>query len=269
MKLLLIFLLPTILLAGCSMFPDEGKGGMAEHQYSSLSPVMTDEPMGPEHGLRFEWELSARHLDILIMKGAQSCFPAAVIQNQRMQDRIIRELHAGLDLDAANDLIIQRAAIERLEKQLDAVQNSRACAPAALAQHPSSAQLADRIFSLLNTDNQFAVNSSKINPKYMGHLAEAAHLLRDLPQFNLHITGHANSIGSAKANKAISLKRAEQVKRYLLIFGLPSSRLTLDAVGANNPLFESNEKQARLINRRVSIELLEPPQSLMNFTKDK
>lgn len=267
MRLLLIFILPIIVLTGCSMFPDQGKGGMAEHQYSTLSPVIAGESIGPEHGLRFEWELSARHLDVLMLEGAERCFPATVVQAKRMQHRIIRELHAGLDFDAANDLIIQRATIERLEKQLDAVQNSRACAPAALAKFASTTELAEEIFNLLNADNQFAFNSSQINPKYMGRLAEATHLLRDLPQFHLHITGYADSIGSAETNRKLSLERAEQVKRYLLIFGLPASRLTLAAVGSSDPLFSGNEPQLRLVNRRVSIELIENSQSLIKLVE--
>ncbi|WP_394208976.1 OmpA family protein [Enterovibrio calviensis] len=254
-----IFALITItaLSSGCSMFPDHGQGGMAEHHYSALSPVLADQPLGPEHGLRFEWELSARHLDVLVLEGAELCFPATVLQARRMQDRIVRELHGDLEFDAANDLIIQRAALERLEKQLDAVKHSGACSPPGDISYASSAALATEIDALLNIDNQFAFNSPAVNPKYMGHLAEAAHLLRELPQYSLHITGHTDSVGNEAANQALSLARANQVKRYLQIFGIAPSRLTVAAVGANDPLFKGHAPQERLVNRRVSIELVE------------
>lgn len=76
---------------GCSTFnyPDHGKGGMAEsYQDISIenyqfSPVMPDEPLGPEHGLRFDWQLTKLHLDALIQEGARWCFPAAVVQHLR------------------------------------------------------------------------------------------------------------------------------------------------------------------------------------------
>ncbi|NGN98339.1 OmpA family protein [Grimontia sp. S25] len=246
-----------LLLSGCSAFPDHGQGGMAEGYHSSISPVMPDEPLGPEHGLRFEWELGARHLDVLVLEGAELCFPATVLQARRLQDRIVRELHGGLEFDAANDIIIQRATLERLEKQLDAVKRSGACVPASADGYSNASDLAAEIYTLLNVDNQFAFNSPEVNPKYMGHLAEAAHLLRDLPQYSLHVTGHADSVGGSAANKKLSLERANQVKRYLQIFGLSPSRITVDAVGSTDPLFEGSEPQNRLVNRRVSIELVE------------
>ncbi len=54
---------------GCSSFdyPDHGQGGLAEsYQDISIenyqfSPVMPDEPLGPEHGLRFDWQLTKLH----------------------------------------------------------------------------------------------------------------------------------------------------------------------------------------------------------------
>ncbi|WP_096618664.1 OmpA family protein [Candidatus Enterovibrio altilux] len=257
MQTLLSLLLPIVVLLGCSAFPEHGTGGMAEHHYSSLSPVMADEPLGPEHGLRFEWELASRHLDVLILEGAELCFPASVVNARRMLERIVRELHGGLKFDAANDLIVQRVTLERLEKQLDAVVSSAACIPPKSVGFQSTAELAEKIYSLLNADNQFAFNSSEINPKYMGRLAEAAMILRDITQFNLLITGHADAIGNTKINKKLSLARANQVKRYLQIFGIVSSRLTVAAVGSSDPLFEGNQAQIRLTNRRVSIELVE------------
>ena len=256
MKNPMTFILPIALLSGCSVFPEHGKGGMAEHYYTPVSGEK-NAPLGPEDGLRFEWELSARHLDALVMNGAERCYPAAVVQMKRMQNRIIRELEGGLDFDAANDLIIQRTRLERLEKDLDARKESQDCALTSDKNAPSSRKLAQDVFTLLNADSQFAFNSSKINPKYMQRLADASHLLRDLPQFALHITGHADAIGDTETNQRLSLARAEQVKRYLLVFGLPTSRLSIGAVGSSDPLFDGNEAQIRLVNRRVSIELIE------------
>ncbi|MDW2105587.1 OmpA family protein, partial [Vibrio sp. 1580] len=107
---------------GCSSFdyPDHGQGGLAEsYQDISIenyqfSPVMPDEPLGPEHGLRFDWQLTKLHLDALIQEGARWCFPAAVVQALEKQNRIARELEGGLLLDAANDLVIQRRRLNQL-----------------------------------------------------------------------------------------------------------------------------------------------------------
>ncbi|WP_434360860.1 OmpA family protein [Parasalinivibrio latis] len=246
-----------LMLNGCTMWPKKGQGGMAEHYPADAVPVMPDQPLGPEHGLRFEWELSSRHLDVLVLEGAKLCFPATVVQARKNQNRIARELHSGLNFDAANDLIVQRNLLSRLERQLDYVKSRNACIVNLPSDSHNPGELAAKLFQLLNSDNQFAFNSPEINPKYMGHLAEAAHLLRELPGYALHITGHADAIGGEKHNKNLALKRAEQVKRYLLIFGLENARITLASVGSEDPLFEGNQPEVRLTNRRVSVELVE------------
>ncbi|WP_459780358.1 OmpA family protein [Photobacterium sp. R1] len=252
--LLLIF--PLLLLNGCSVWPEKGNGGMAEHYPVTLAPVMPDKPLEPEHGLRFELDMVSQHLDILVLEGAEQCFPATVVQAKQNQQRITRELEGGLSYDAANDLIVQRNLLKRLENQLDDVKNKGACHPQT-ANMQAPAALASKLYQLLNSDNQFAFNSPEVNPKYMGHLAEAAILLRDIPTYRLHITGHADRVGTPEFNQRLALNRAKQVQRYLEIFGLPSTRITIASVGSEDPLFDGHGPEVRLTNRRVSIELVE------------
>ncbi|HHF3145085.1 TPA: OmpA family protein [Vibrio diabolicus] len=252
---------------GCSSFdyPDHGKGGLAENYQDisienyQFSPVMPDEPLGPEHGLRFDWQLTKLHLDALIQEGARWCFPAAVVQALEKQNRIARELEGGLLLDAANDLVIQRRRLNQLEQQLDYVLSQTTCTPPDdIEALRSDLNVVAEIYALLNIDNQFAVDSAEINPKYMGHLAEAAYILRDHPNLTLVVTGHADVTGSPDYNQKLAQARAEQVKRYLTVFGIISERVTTKSVGDSLPLYEGETPAVRLTNRRVSIEVISP-----------
>lgn len=252
---------------GCSSFdyPDHGKGGLAENYQDisienyQFSPVMPDEPLGPEHGLRFDWQLTKLHLDALIQEGARWCFPAAVVQALEKQNRIARELEGGLLLDAANDLVIQRRRLNQLEQQLDYVLSQTNCTPPDdIEALRSDLNVVAEIYALLNIDNQFAVDSAEINPKYMGHLAEAAYILRDHPNLTLVVTGHADVTGSPDYNQKLAQARAEQVKRYLTVFGITSERVTTKSVGDSLPLYEGETPAVRLTNRRVSIEVISP-----------
>ncbi|MFH4466749.1 OmpA family protein [Vibrio diabolicus] len=252
---------------GCSSFdyPDHGKGGLAENYQDisienyQFSPVMPDEPLGPEHGLRFDWQLTKLHLDALIQEGARWCFPAAVVQALEKQNRIARELEGGLLLDAANDLVIQRRRLNQLEQQLDYVLSQTTCTPPNdIEALRSDLNVVAEIYALLNIDNQFAVDSAEINPKYMGHLAEAAYILRDHPNLTLVVTGHADVTGSPDYNQKLAQARAEQVKRYLTVFGITSERVTTKSVGDSLPLYEGETPAVRLTNRRVSIEVISP-----------
>ena len=248
-----------LLLGGCASWPPSGFGGFAEHHLQTLIPETPISTVVPEDGLRFEQELLARHLDVLVLEGAELCFPATVVQAQRRQNRIAREINGGLEQDAANDIIIQRKLLMRLERQLDHVLQYDICILPVAQSQETPGEMGSRIHDLLNADNQFAFGSAELNPKYVGRLAEAAKLLLDYPHYRLRITGHADAIGKDGANQALSQHRADQVARYLQIFGLSADRLILDAVGAADPLFEGTQAEVRLTNRRVSIELVEGP----------
>ncbi|GAM59049.1 outer membrane protein sypB [Vibrio ishigakensis] len=57
-------LLLAITAVGCSSYPPEGNGGLGEYTVlNDFSPVMPDEPLGPEHGLRFDFHLAKLQLD--------------------------------------------------------------------------------------------------------------------------------------------------------------------------------------------------------------
>lgn len=253
----------SFLVLGCTSYPEQGTGGLAEsydsinYQNSDLSPVMPDEPLGPEHGLRFDWQLAKLHLNALIQEGARWCFPAAVLQAIEKQNRIARELQGGLLLDAANDLVIQRKRLNELELQLDYVTSQARCEPPKNeSQFRMQLSVIEQLYDLLNVDNQFAKNSTEVNPKYMGHLAEAANILKQNKSLDLIVTGHADASGSETYNNKLALGRAKQVERYLTIFGLSPQRIKAVSVGETVPLFEGENDETRLTNRRVSIEVI-------------
>ncbi|NOI53176.1 OmpA family protein [Vibrio crassostreae] len=255
----------SVLVLGCTSYPEQGTGGLAEsydsinYQNSDFSPVMPDEPLGPEHGLRFDWQLAKLHLDALIQEGARWCFPAAVVQAIEKQNRIARELQGGLLLDAANDLVIQRKRLNELEVQLDYVTSQARCEPPQDEnQFRMQLSVIEQLYDLLNVDNQFAQDSTEVNPKYMGKLAEASYILKENKSLDLIVTGHADATGSEEYNDKLALGRAKQVERYLTIFGLSPQRIKAVSVGETVPLFEGETAGTLLTNRRVSIEIISP-----------
>lgn len=269
----------ALLLSSCSNFPEKGQGGMAEHnqyeqefssgnvrtldelmKHEGAYPVEPDRELRVEHGLRFDLELLQRHLDSLILQGAELCFPATVVQAKIREKRIVRELKGKLIYDASNDIIVQRTLLGRLEKQLNYVKNHNVCELPTTIQpitQKKPGELAQQIHELLNSDNQFSVNSSEINPKYVLRLAKAAELLKMVANYKLKITGHTDNTGTDELNLKLSLDRAKQVKRYLQILGINQNRMEVDAIGPNAPLFDGQESHVRLVNRRVSIDIIE------------
>ena len=246
--------------SACVTWPPTGQGGLAEHNLQDIPDGLTNS----EYDLFFEQDLSRRHLDTLILAGAEVCFPASIKTAQDRANRISRALQGGLEQDASNDLIVQRDKLAMLERRLNYVKQQGSCPSVTYLtltpanQEQPSVSTKDQlayILTLLNNNNQFAVNSSELNPRYIGHLAEAAVLLRGYPEYLLKLTGHTDKQGSDAGNQALSLARAQQVARYLQIFGLRASHISVHASAAKQPLFSGDGASVRIVNRRVTIEL--------------
>ncbi|MEL0611506.1 OmpA family protein, partial [Vibrio echinoideorum] len=69
------------------------------------------------------------------------------------------------------------------------------------------------LYDLLNVDIKFADNSTEVNTKYMGRLAEATTLLKEHKSLALVVTGHADASGTEEYNDNLALGRAKQVER--------------------------------------------------------
>ena len=103
----------------------------------------------------------------------------------------------------------------------------------------------------------FLKNSSEItetNHKLLGQLAE---ILQNSEKVTLMLIGHASSEGPTKYNMELSLKRAEQVKKYLAGKGVKESQIEVVAKGEDQLLIEENTEAARAKNRRVEIQVKE------------
>ena len=279
----------TVLLSGCSAFPDYGRGGMAEHHIELLDPFYTDEPLGEEHGLRFEFELVRQQLAVLVLEGADLCFPATVLEAKNFETRIAREIYGDMLFDATNDLIVLRHLLHRLERQLDYALQYETCQLPKLAQQNVEIEIETtttendisqkeieivvdeetmanetardqeddlaQILLLLNADNQFATNSSEVNLKYVARLAQAVQIIQYYPQLHLHVVGYTDEIGNKEKNMALGQARADGVARYLEAFGISMDRISVMTSGEANPLFPGDAPHIRLTNRRVNITL--------------
>lgn len=276
-------------LSGCSAFPDYGRGGMAEHHIELLDPFYTDEPLGEEHGLRFEFELVRQQLAVLVLEGADLCFPATVLEAKNFETRIAREIYGDMLFDATNDVIVLRHLLHRLERQLDYALQYETCQLPKLAQQNVEIEIETtttdndisqkeieivvdeetmanetardqeddlaQILLLLNADNQFATNSSEVNLKYVARLAQAVQIIQYYPQLHLHVVGYTDEIGNKEKNMALGQARADGVARYLEAFGISMDRISVMTSGEANPLFPGDAPHIRLTNRRVNITL--------------
>ena len=65
--------------------------------------------------------------------------------------------------------------------------------------------------------------------------------------------GHADRVGTDKANDALGLKRAERVRKILIQRGVPAERIVAASRGEREPLVQTADGVTEPRNRRVEI----------------
>lgn len=74
------------------------------------------------------------------------------------------------------------------------------------------------------------------------------------PDLILTVVGHTDSIGSAEANQALSLARAEEVMALLIAEGVPAELLRVRGDGETTPRATNDTEEGRAENRRIEFE---------------
>ncbi|GLS84403.1 sortase-associated OmpA-like protein PdsO [Paraferrimonas haliotis] len=100
---------------------------------------------------------------------------------------------------------------------------------------------------------QFRSGSSKIEPHFQQQLMELAELMHQIPELKLNLAGYSDPTGAQEFNMALSHKRADSVKAFLLAQGISEGRLHSQGYGANLPLVDNPNYESNNFERRVAI----------------
>jgi OOP family OmpA-OmpF porin len=97
----------------------------------------------------------------------------------------------------------------------------------------------------------FAFDSATLDAGAKPVLDDVARWLKGNPKVRLEIQGHTDNFGGPTANLALSQKRAEAVKTYLVTDGVDGGRLTAKGFGLTVPVADNQTPEGRARNRRV------------------
>lgn len=99
----------------------------------------------------------------------------------------------------------------------------------------------------------FASGSSKLMAKSHKSLDEVAKLMLADPSLKMDIDGHTDAQGSDELNQALSEKRANAVRDYLISKGVDASRLKATGYGETKPVADNKTAAGRAKNRRTEM----------------
>ncbi|WP_448680374.1 OmpA family protein [Pseudomonas nicosulfuronedens] len=111
----------------------------------------------------------------------------------------------------------------------------------------------------LSADATFGFGSDTLRPLGIAALDDVVAKMEKAHVTGIDIIGYTDRIGSAASNEALSLRRANAVRNYLVSHGVPGSVITVDGRGSAEPLVNCpGPKTAAVIeclapNRRTTI----------------
>ena len=152
----------------------------------------------------------------------------------------------------AEDLSTERSARAEAESAATAAQQSATTANEALAKLAAKEDQRGTVITLSGSV-VFASGQAVLLPRAQMRLDEVATALMEAKDRRILIEGHTDSTGAANANLALSQRRADAVRSYLVSRGYPSEKIEARGIGQERPVAENRTAEGRSNNRRVEI----------------
>jgi OmpA-OmpF porin, OOP family len=126
-----------------------------------------------------------------------------------------------------------------------------AAAPAAPA--PSAAAATKVTYA---ADAFFASNNAVLKAAGKAKLDDLVSKVKGINLEVIVAVGHTDSVGKDASNQALSVRRAEAVKAYLVSKGIEKNRVYTEGKGSKQPVADNKTKEGRAKNNRVEIEVV-------------
>lgn len=112
-------------------------------------------------------------------------------------------------------------------------------------QRPDGGELANVIY--------FEFDSSEVRPEDTEIVSRHAMQLADNPGTRVRLEGHADERGSREYNIGLGERRAQAVRRLLLIQGASTQQIQTVSFGEERPAVDGSSEEAYELNRRVEL----------------
>jgi peptidoglycan-associated lipoprotein len=99
----------------------------------------------------------------------------------------------------------------------------------------------------------FDYDRAEIKPEFVPVVATHAKYLNNHPQARVRLEGHSDERGSREYNIGLGERRAQAVRRALLLQGVSENQITTVSYGEERPAVLGSDEAAYAKNRRVEL----------------
>lgn len=179
----------------------------------------------------------------------------------RRLDSVNRDLQKTNDNLQKNTQDLQQTS-ERTSQAQSAAQNAQSSADQArgrVVTLEENFQNRNQYTVLEEKSVLFQFNSSSLDRRYASVLDDVARIASQNPDVLIVLEGRTDSTGSETYNIQLGERRAEAVRRYLVVEkNVPTYRIHQMSFGPARPIAENNSREGREKNRAVKMSLLVP-----------
>ncbi len=100
---------------------------------------------------------------------------------------------------------------------------------------------------------EHASDQNVISDNQMRVVNQVAGIMKENPNIDVHIVGHASSVGAAEFNRQLSERRAKLIADALIDKGIAPSRITQIGRGEDDPIADKSTAYGAAENRRVQV----------------
>jgi outer membrane protein OmpA-like peptidoglycan-associated protein len=177
---------------------------------------------------------------------AQAAAQQAQAAAQQTQAQLDQAQAAAQQTQAQLDQTKQLLAERDAEARLLRVQNE-------LARIASTRSEQRGVIVTLSGGILFDTGKTSLKPGAKSTLTKIAKQLQTDPSLKIAVEGHTDNVGKAAKNQALSEKRANAVRDYLVSAGIASDHITATGRGAEAPIATNKTVAGRQQNRRVEL----------------
>jgi len=105
---------------------------------------------------------------------------------------------------------------------------------------------------------KFDTNKATLRSKSEETLDVVAKIMTENKQYHIKLSGYTDNVGPEGYNKALSQKRAQSCKEYLVSKGIGADRISAEGFGEANPIATNSTAEGKQLNRRTEFKLFIP-----------